>query len=105
MTQLAFLHYWGVQITDLTGTKGNCSQPREIGPDSGKVGAFLNGRINICGGANTQGCYAYDMENDRWVSAHFRLHGAYGMCSDPAGVVMNERSWLVTGGQTTYPHM
>ena len=105
MTQLAVLDYWGINVIDLTGTKGDCFQPRDIGPDGGQVAAFVDGKIHVCGGSMTQQCFAYDKMNDRWITDEFALlHGDYGMCDSAAGVVMNENSWLVTGGDVTYPY-
>ena len=106
MTLLGVRDYRGITITDLTGTRGDCFQPAEIRPDGGQVPAFIDGKIRVCGGSSTNHCFAYDKENDAWVSEGFDvMHGeSYGMCDEAASVVMSEQSWLITGGQVTFPY-
>jgi len=89
-----------VELMSLTSAIPECLKSRGSFPSklSGAVGAFLEGRIIVCGGYDGTNplstCWAYDTAEDKW--------GEYGRMREAryfSAAALNDRyGWVISGG-------
>lgn len=85
-----------VEIVELSSTGGNvCPKPADLPePMRGAIGAYVNGKIIVCGVLGGSNCYVYSFATREWEKTV-----SWGSDrSDSASAVVDEATWWIAGG-------
>ena len=61
--------HYDVELIDMTNQGRTCRKPDNYpGSERGAVGAYIGGRVKVCGGyVETSACYDYNPEDGTWI--------------------------------------